>query len=255
MTNADPYEEPFGCLAVQLPPSCAERLRAACAAREAARVLCQAKMVPGTSANVVASVEGSEPSLPAVVVMTPRSGWGPCAGERGPGLLLLLEAFGRVAAAKTRRTVLFLASSGHELGHQGLHHFLDELQHEVFAWLHLGANIGVRLPKESPVLYQASDASLEALLVGALKAAGRGAAAPLVPVGSRPGGEAREVHDRGGRFLSLIGFNPFFHHPKDTFPEAIDLALLLDVSAAASGVALALADAAPEAAVAGQARL
>ena len=44
-----------------------------------------------------------------------------------------------------------------------------------------------------------------------------------VPVGQRPGGESRNIHDGGGRFVSIVGGNDLFHHPDDTFPDAVDL--------------------------------
>ncbi len=29
--------------------------------------------------------------------------------------------------------------------------------------------------------------------------------------------------DGGGRFVSLLGSNPWFHHPDDRWPESVDL--------------------------------
>ena len=54
------------------------------------------------------------------MVMTPRSGWWSCGSERGGGIACWLEIMRAVHAAKPARDVLFVASSGHELGHLGL---------------------------------------------------------------------------------------------------------------------------------------
>ena len=69
--------------------------------------------------NVVTSVSGTDKSLAPLVVMTPRSGWWCCASERGGGLACWLEIMRAVRDAKPARDVLFVASSGHELGHLG----------------------------------------------------------------------------------------------------------------------------------------
>jgi hypothetical protein len=58
--------------------------------------------------------------------MTPRSGWWSCASGRGGGLVLFLEIMRAVRKAHTARTVIFTANSGHELGHLGLDHFIEE---------------------------------------------------------------------------------------------------------------------------------
>ena len=38
-----------------------------------------------------------------------------------------------------------------------------------------------------------------------------------------PGGEARAIHDGGGRYISLLGANGLFHHPHDRWPGAVDV--------------------------------
>ena len=49
--------------------------------------------------------------------MTPRSGWYSCASERGGGIACWLELM-RTLNGRAPRDVLFVASSGHELGHR-----------------------------------------------------------------------------------------------------------------------------------------
>jgi len=244
MMNADPFNPPSGCLAVQLPASCIEQLRAACAAHEVAHISCQAAFVPASSANVVARAEGLDPTLPPVVVLTPRSGWGPCASERAPGLACLLEALRAVAAAgrPPRRPVVFAATSGHELGHLGLTRLMGDLGQSFFAWVHLGANLGSRLPAEWPVWYQASDAYLEQLLVGSLREAGNEQIKLITKIGEKPLGEVREVHEQGSRYVSLMAANPRFHHPTDTYPDAVDMDKTVRICRAVIQVVLSLTD-------------
>ena len=54
-----------------------------------------------------------------------RSGWWGCASERGGGLACWLEIMRAMCAARPVRDTLFLASSGHELGHLGLDAFIQ----------------------------------------------------------------------------------------------------------------------------------
>jgi hypothetical protein len=87
-----------------------------------------------------------------VVISTPSSGWFHCAGERGPGIAiwLALARWSSHRASNVRYS--FVASSGHEIGEQGMHHFLASQvlasqaprPDEVALWLHLGASIAAR---------------------------------------------------------------------------------------------------------------
>ena len=42
-------------------------------------------------------------------------------------------------------------------------------------------------------------------------------------VGTRPNGEAQNIHDGGGRYISVLGSNGLFHHPHDRWPAAVDV--------------------------------
>ena len=88
------------------------------------------------------------------------------------------------------------------------------------AWIHLGANFGANFGG-SPRL-QASHDELQALALEAMEAAGQ-PPDPLHPVGEPPAGEARNIHDGGGRYISLLGGNGLFHHPHDRWPGAVDV--------------------------------
>jgi hypothetical protein len=190
--------------------------------------------------NTIATVTGRDRSLPPVGVMTPRSGWWKCASERGGGIAVWVEILAAVAAAKPARTVNFVASTGHELGHYGLDRYLEsrrELIAGTRAWIHLGANFTTSILPQ--VRMQFSDAELRTL---ALEALARHGLAPDVetPMGQEPIGEARNV-SQGGRYISITGFNGRFHQPTDRFPEAVDLSRAIAFAKAYSEIALALA--------------
>ena len=84
--------------------------------------------------------------------------------------------------------------------------------------LDLGANIGAAVG--TPRL-QASDEGIEAMADDPLaKAGGRvGARLPQGPA-AKPG----NIHDGGGRYISLLGSRPFLHNISDRWPVAVDLA-------------------------------
>ena len=169
--------------------------------------------------NTLATIPGRDPSLAPLGVMTPRSGWWQCASERGGGIAVWLEILAAVAAAKPARTVNFVASTGHELGHYGLSHYLAsrrELIAGTRAWIHLGANFTTSILPQ--VRMQFSDAEMRSL---ALDALARHGLAPDVetPLGQTPIGEARNVAD-GGRYISITGFNGRFHQAARPLPRS-----------------------------------
>jgi hypothetical protein len=239
-TNADRFATPYGLPVLQVDTDDHLWLRDLTARGVEARLVADAARTPAEASNVTATVAGRNPNLPPLVVMTPRSGWWHCAAERGGGIACWLESLRAVAAAKPPRTVMAIASSGHELGHFGLDAFLEsrrDLVKSAAAWIHLGANIGARggVPR-----LQASDDRIEGWASDALARAGA-EVKQRVPRGTRPGGEARNIHDGGGRYLSLLGSSPFFHHIDDRWPAAVEIAAVVRFSEAISNLAVRLA--------------
>lgn len=174
--------------------------------------------------NVVASVPGTEPEAAPVVVMTPKSGWFTCAAERGGGIATWLALAEALATDRPRRTVHFVASSGHELHHRGLEAYLNArrpLPKQAVAWLHLGASIGARYPQPRT---GASDDALHALATSALARHGCETVAPIefLETGSPGTGEARNIAERGGRYVTFLGGHRYFHSPQDTVDVAVD---------------------------------
>ena len=202
--------------------------------------------------NVVSEIRGADPARPPVCVMTPRSGWHANASERGGGLVCWLEtmrrARGRQAGHRPKRRswpahepVRFVASSGHELGHLGLHDYLHRhpaLAREAYAWVHFGANIGTSTGDTgmTPSDDRLRDAALRALAPHGLDKIRQSQAAQVA-------GEAATIREAGGRFVSFIGANAWFHNPRDLWPDAVDLAAVVTFARATADLTLALANA------------
>ncbi len=154
--------------------------------------------------------------------MTPRSGWYACSSERGGGIACWLEVMRALAATPARRSVLFVASSGHELGHLGIDAYIARrsgIVGNTIAWVHLGANIGAATDKTT--LLQSADDEIDAAATGALKSVGVDVTI-RAPRGSVPAGEAEAVHRGAGRYVSFIGGNALFHHVDDVGATATD---------------------------------
>ena len=241
--NAPDFKEPFGPPVLQVASQHRDWLDAAAAAGATARVVAHATRRPEEVFNVTAPLLGTERSLPPLIVMTPRSGWWTCASERGGGIAVWLEMIRGMAAAPTpKRTTVFLASTGHELGHYGLQEFLrtrTRLIAGAGAWIHLGANFGAAVGAGSRL--QASTAELQALALEALEDAGT-TPDRLHPVGTRPAGEADSIHDGGGDYISILGANGLFHHPHDRWPAAVDVDRIARSAQAFIDIGLTLAN-------------
>jgi hypothetical protein len=217
LLNAWNYEQPHGPPLIQVP---GDAFAAFDAARtDGARVTIRggALRCETTASNIVAVAPGQKRGLQPLVVLTPRSGWWYCAGERGGGIAALLEVARSVQAQPMDRDVVFLATTGHELGFLGVQRYLE--RHPGFAteaafWVHLGANIGAS--GANPIVRSASgDLLSQAESVGFPGARYQRTDAPA--------GEASIVHAFGGRFVSLIGADfDRFHSTADRWPDAID---------------------------------
>jgi hypothetical protein len=238
--NAADFAEPYGLPVLQVSSEEGAALRGHAERGAQARLVVHATTAADRASNVVASVRGRRTDLPPVVVMTPRSGWWRCAAERGGGIACWLEAMRAVARDGPQRGVLFVASSGHELGHRGLDSFIarrPDLVKRAAAWVHLGANIGAATGRTR---LQASDDEIEQSAAAALGRA-RAEVQQRVPRGTVPAGEARNIHLGGGRYVSLLGSSPFFHNEADRWPAAVDAAAAARYAAAIADLAVVLA--------------
>ena len=239
-SNARSFTEPFGAPVLQVGSEHQAFLNQVATGGTPVTVVVTATRTTAQAVNVVATVAGQRPALAPLVVITPRSGWWQCASERGGGLACWVETLRAVSAAQPMRPAIFLASSGHELGHQGLDAFLHaqpQLIKSASAWIHLGASIGAA---GGQMRLQASDDEMEGQAVGALAVVGT-SVEQRVPRGTVPAGEARNIHVGGGRYVSLLGGSPAFHTQQDRWPAAVDVGAVGRFARAVSTLAVTLA--------------
>jgi hypothetical protein len=223
LSNAERFDSPFGPPVLQVSSEDKKLIFKAIQDAKPVRLAAEVKKTSVEAINVEVHIKGTQPNLAPVVVMTPRSGWWHCASERGGGIACWLEMIRALSESRPKRTVIFIASSGHELGHLGLEVFLDhnrDLVKRARLWIHLGANFAAIQP--SQVRIQASDKDIEDSTLDAMARTGIQPDIRM-PVGSRPLGEARNIHDGQGRYISLLGNNPYFHHIDDRWPHAVNL--------------------------------
>ena len=239
--NAEFFSSRGGAPVVQVSGVEYERMTAAAESGAEVRVVAQAGGESTTAQNVIVEVAGSDRNLAPLVVMTPRSGWFSCASERGGGVACWLEIMSSVSEKQPERDVIFIATSGHELGHMGLKSFLSsyaDLRDTAYAWLHLGASIGAALDW-MPRL-QTSDDEFERVALDYFAAdPGFADVVPLtvVPTGTTKSGEAMQINRFGGRFVSVIGNHALFHHESDRWPVAVDAEALSVYASALTRIA------------------
>jgi hypothetical protein len=241
LVNAPNFTSPFGVPVLQVSSEEAGWLEEAAKQGKNAVLVAQVRRTDADALNVTTIIKGRESNLAPLIVMTPRSGWWNCAAERGGGLACWLEVMTALSVNKPARDLVFLASSGHELGGMGLKFFLAQrpnLVKTAKVWLHFGANIGAADGKGS-FLYASSE-ELEKIAVTAMSQTG---AAPdqSFPATNKPQGEALKIQQNGGQYISLLGKNNLFHHPKDRWPVAVDVDQVTRFAQAFSNLAITLA--------------
>ncbi len=222
MLNAEDFSAPVGPPTLQIANAHWEALQEAMAKRSQATLVAFCEHKEGKAYNVSARIDGTDPDLAPVVIMTPRSGWWRCASERGGGIAVFMEIIRALIEEPPARDVIFTANSGHELGHLGLDlmlHANPALANDAAIWIHLGANFAAT---SSQVRLQYSSESVRQLSAGHLRRLNLKADIET-PIANRPLGEARNIFDAKGQFLSLLGTNPLFHHPDDRWPDAVDM--------------------------------
>jgi len=221
--NAEHFKEPFGPPVLQVSNAAETRIRNAMETKQKATAIVHCDYADATAINVGATIKGRNPELAPLVIMTPRSGWWYNAAERGGGIACWLEMMRALADVGSDRDVIFTANTGHELGHIGLDHFLENNRHlikDAHMWIHLGANFAAAGP--NGIRLQFSDTQARELTFSHLE---KSNLTPKVetPLINRPMGEARNVYDGKGRYISLLGNNNLFHHPLDQWPNAVNL--------------------------------
>ena len=242
LINADSFSSPFGPAALQISTADGRALVAATESNARAKLTVQFSSEKTLATNVLATIRGTSKDLAPVVVMTPKSAWWTCTAERVGGLVIWLECMRHFAVHPPKRTVIFTANTGHELGHLGLEHFLErhpQLASNAHVWVHFGANFAAI---DSHIRLQGSDQNLIRQATDQLARVNETDYSVVSP-GTRPGGEARNIFDRGGRYISMLGSNRLFHHPQDRMTNNVDLRRLVRLSNACVTVVSQLAHA------------
>jgi hypothetical protein len=203
-------------------------------------IFLNARIEPKTRAsNVIGTLErGPE----WVVISTPYSGWFRCAGERGPGVALLLHLAQWAWDNDSPYSYFFVANSGHELGFLGARELLKSgllpEPAETAAWLHLGASIATPVWREGPNglrpdegisqgRLQMTDDSFKPLLTSTFNRI-----SALNPDSDDLVGELVNVKAHGYRGFGLVGGGNIHFHTKDDTPVTVSASSLSAIARA-----------------------
>jgi hypothetical protein len=208
------------------------------------------RMVERAQASNVYATRVVDEEADWVVVSTPSSGWFTCAGERGPGIAILLALADWVGARADGLNYMFVATSGHELDYLGARLFheahLAPPPERTRAWLHLGAQIATPPWEEDAAgVLRPTDRVVAGTLQATedLAAPLRDAFAHLPMYTLRTDtriGEFRDLVEHGYRGLGIVGgSNPWFHVPGDD-PRGVHGETLAEVTAAMAATLLSI---------------
>ena len=160
LNNADAFLKPFGPPVLQVSSEERSFLDQQATTGTTVQLFTPVNRTRAESFNVTATVAGSARGLEPLIIMTPRSGWYACASERGGGIACWLEVMRAFRQTRPRRDVIFVASSGHELGHLGIDAFIEKrpgLVKQAVGWMHFGANIGAATRPPGVAASESSD--------------------------------------------------------------------------------------------------
>ena len=199
-------------------------------AGKTATVTLTAGVGSGCDTNVWAVLPGRDPQR-TIVVATPTSAFDEAASERGSGVAILLGLARHYAALPLSQrplTMVFAATSGHEVGYLGLPTLMQS--HPAWfadadAYVHLGASIGALEEDEidghtvtpgggdaSRDLYVSENPLLESIAMRAF--AGAQPLGSLPPSVEDPGEQAYAYH-AGVPMISVSGGSYYFHTTGD----------------------------------------
>jgi hypothetical protein len=215
------------------------------------RLVSTGQSIPAAEA---ANVVGRRPGRgKTIVVSTPKSGWFHCAGERGSGLAVFLD----LAPWLVRHSdadLLFVATSGHELGYGGGDVFVRSAPppDQVRLWLHIGANVAVQDVTVADGVVTGTGRAVGARSLTAtddLAPAARQAFAglsgyetPRALSAETAVGEVELFHKAGyDHLVGLVGAYALFHTPIDRAEIATTPAILQPLAAACRSLASAVA--------------
>lgn len=237
--NAHDLAKPFGPPVLQVAGRDAAQIASLMNRKCMVSVIVQGQREASFSFNLRAELPGQ---TPPVLLLTPRTSWWTSTAERAGGIWAWAQTLRALAASPARRrSFVGLATCGHELGHLGARHAFavdPDLASEASLVIHLGANLGTAI--EAGLTVRSNVAGLADHMAGLLAHEGYPAQSLRAVTGGKAGGEAHEIEQRGGRYLSLIGSNPWFHAPEDRWPSSIDLDRAQAIARGVTAFALSL---------------
>jgi len=238
LLNAEQFKRPYGAPAIHVASEAGDAVLAAATRRGIARLMSHYLRTTAPARNVVVPLAGRDRMRAPLVVMTPRSSWWQSTAERGGGLVCWLEVLRALSHAPPAGDVVLTANSGHELGHLGLDEFMARRPgwEREATWLHWGANLGA---VGSRLTVMSTSDDIRSLAVRELASAGQPPDV-IAPNTQVPSGETRDIHRAKGRYLTLVGSNPWFHLPTDRWPHSIDVGAVARIASAAAHIVVAL---------------
>jgi hypothetical protein len=202
----------------------------------------QAELGTATDYDVWGELPGVDTSR-KVIVGTPVSSMVPSASERGGGVAIMLglaKHYAELPRSQRPENLVFLATSGHEVGFLGLPALIQQKGSwftGADAYVHLGASIGADTGVENPdgsitktegvatnlTLHDSENPILEAGSVNAFAAAGQPLKNAAMHLGG--GGEQVYAYQEGTPEISANGGSLWFHTAAD-LPEVVSPGIL-----------------------------
>lgn len=196
----------------------------------------RAALPKGVTRNVIAELPGR--SRETVIVATPLTGWFRAASERGGGVGGLLTVARKLARrGKPPKTVVFVATGGHELGELGVRRFVEDHERilgRAGAFVNFGSTIAAKeYAVEDGQLVATGDPNpRRALSISGgsyLEELGTEAFAAVEPLGVATGtaiGELAIAAEEGVPAIGIAGSIPYFHtrgdRPRTTNARYLD---------------------------------
>ena len=162
-----------------------------------------------------------------IVVSTPVTSWFTSTCERGPGIAAFLATASFAARSLPDANFIFVATSGHEIGHGGMEYFIHDkaLKPDTkVGWLHYGASLACyRRVRDGDHWATLPEVDAERRFLGVSASLARVAEIAFQDVqvtnltGEALFGELRDVHRAGyADYLGMVGLHALFHTPIDS---------------------------------------
>lgn len=154
-----------------------------------------------------------------LVVSTPESSWFTSSCERGPGIAAFLATAAMAARSLPDMNLVFVATTGHEVGHGGMEYFIKDRApqpKDVALWLHYGAALACRGAGDAPDNRATRVLAYSSSIQPYAEAAFRDVAATRLVRDKANVGELREILGAGyPHVLGMAALHPYFHTPVD----------------------------------------